>query len=487
MLKCSKNEEKLKMVVDISEHKKTVEALKETTDLLQSIMNSATEVMIIATDPIGIILSWNEGARKILGYEPEEVIGKKNIRLFHTKKTLKSGAMEGAIKNMEFTRKPLITELNYITKKGRIFPAQLIVTPRFSDNGKFIGMLGISIDISKQKQAEEALHESEEKFRALSDATLEAIFISEKGVCIETNQAAIEMFGYTYDELIGIFGTDVIAPESKEIVKQNILSGYEEPYEAVALRKDGTKFLAEFEGKMFNYKGRNVRVTAVRDITVRKNAEKEIEKLKQMLLKSQMNPHFVFNSLIAIQSFIYKKKPVEASNYLSSFAKLIRYILNSSTEDYVPIEKEIQAINHYLELQKLRFDNKFDYSVYVDPEINIEIISIPPMLVQPFIENSIEHGIQHKKTKGNIDVRFILKNNTIFFEVEDDGIGRAKAGKLIKNKDEIHKSFGTSITKERIANLNKSLSQKIKLNVIDLKDSKENITGTKVTLNIPFK
>ncbi len=347
--------------------------------------------------------------------------------------------------------------------------------------------LKMVVDISEHKKTVEALKESEEKFRVLFDATLEAICISEKGICIEVNQTALEMFGYTYDEFIGIFGTDIIAPESKEIVKQNILSGYEEPYEAVALRKDGTKFLAEFEGKMFNYKGRNVRVTAVRDITDRKNAEKEIEKLKQMLLKSQMNPHFVFNSLIAIQSFIYKKKPVEASNYLSSFAKLIRYILNSSTKDYVPIEKEIQAINHYLELQKLRFDNKFDYSVYVDTEINIEMISIPPMLVQPFIENAIEHGIQHKKTKGNIDIRFVLKDNTMFFEVKDDGIGRAKAGKLIKNKNGIHKSFGTSITKNRIANLNKSLSQKIKLNVIDLKDNKGNITGTKVTLNIPFK
>ncbi len=153
------------------------------------------------------------------------------------------------------------------------------------------------VDISEHKKTVEALHESEEKYKALSDATLEAICISEKGICIEVNQTALEMFDYTYDEFIGTSVTDVITPESKEIVKQNIQSVYEEPYEVVALRKDGTKFLAEFEGKMFNFKGRNVRVTAVRDITVRKNAE-----------------------------------------------------------------KEIQAINHYLELQKLRFDNKFEFN-----------------------------------------------------------------------------------------------------------------------------
>ncbi|MEN8780615.1 MAG: PAS domain-containing protein, partial [Desulfobacterales bacterium] len=111
-----------------------------------------------------------------------------------------------------------------------------------------------------------ALQNIEERYRALADATFESVFISENGICIEANQTATKMFGYDYDELIGIFGTDVIAPESKELVRHNMLSEYEEPYEALALKKDGTTFHAEIRGKMAEYKGKKVRVTVVHDI-----------------------------------------------------------------------------------------------------------------------------------------------------------------------------------------------------------------------------
>ncbi|NJO89565.1 MAG: PAS domain S-box protein [Chloroflexia bacterium] len=132
------------------------------------------------------------------------------------------------------------------------------------------------VDITEQKRVEEALKESELKNRALSEATEEALFFSDKGVCIECNKAACEMFGYKYEELIGIFGTDVIAEESKEIVRQNMMTGYEEPYEAIAQKKDGTKFWAEFHGRMYEYKGKEVRVTAINDISDRKVAEEAL-------------------------------------------------------------------------------------------------------------------------------------------------------------------------------------------------------------------
>jgi PAS domain S-box-containing protein len=112
---------------------------------------------------------------------------------------------------------------------------------------------------AEHKRAEKALRDNQERYRALSNASFEAIFISEKGICIDTNQTATKMFGYDYDELIGIFGTDVIAPEFKELVKDYMLSGYEEPYEAIAQRKDGTTFQVEIRGKMTEYKGRSGR------------------------------------------------------------------------------------------------------------------------------------------------------------------------------------------------------------------------------------
>ena len=144
-------------------------------------------------------------------------------------------------------------------------------------------MVVLEKEIQERKNAEDALWKSEERYRALADATFEAIFISVKGICIETNRMATEMFGYDYDELIGIFGTDVIAPESKDLVKHYMLSGYEKPYEVIAQRKDGSTFHAEIRGKMMEYKGQKVRVTVVHDINDRKEAEVALRQSEETL------------------------------------------------------------------------------------------------------------------------------------------------------------------------------------------------------------
>ena len=135
---------------------------------------------------------------------------------------------------------------------------------------------GLGRDITARKQVEAALQENQERYRALANASFEAIFISDKGICIDANQTAADMFGYDNGELIGVFGTDVIAPESKALVKQHMLSGYEEPYEAVAQRKDGTHFRVEIRGKMTEYRGRPVRVTVVHDIDQTKEMESRL-------------------------------------------------------------------------------------------------------------------------------------------------------------------------------------------------------------------
>jgi LytS/YehU family sensor histidine kinase len=152
----------------------------------------------------------------------------------------------------------------------------------------------------------------------------------------------------------------------------------------------------------------------------------------------------------------------------------------------VPFEKEIGTLKNYLELQKLRFPEKFEYSLVVDEKIDQEEMSIPPMLVQPFIENAIEHGIRHKKTTGRIDVRFGLKGNKIVCEVEDDGVGREKAWEAEYAERGDRKSLATEIIKDRIHVLNKKFKQKIKLEIIDLKSEKAEAIGTKVLLDLPF-
>ncbi|MEJ2284973.1 MAG: PAS domain S-box protein [Desulfobacterales bacterium] len=174
-------------------------------------------------------------------------------------------------------QKPAVVADTFFRKR------EVHMAPRHANQSTPKTMVALEKEIQERKKAEEALYKSEERYRALADATFEAIFISVKGICIETNRVATEMFGYKYEELIGIFGTDVIAPESKELVKHNMLSGYEEPYEVVALRKDGSTFHAEIRGKMTEYKGQKVRVTVVHDINDRKEAEVALRQSEETL------------------------------------------------------------------------------------------------------------------------------------------------------------------------------------------------------------
>jgi len=175
--------------------------------------------------------------------------------------------------------------------------------------------------------------------------------------------------------------------------------------------------------------------------------------LEQKLLRSQMNPHFIFNSLIAIQSFIYKNEAVIAGDYLSNFAELIRITLDNSISEFVVLKKELKMLQVYLELQSLRYEDKFDFSISINPKIDTESIKIPPMLAQPFIENSIEHGLRHKKEKGKIEINYTMLDNSILFTVQDNGVGRIKSNELEINRK--HQSMATSITKERLIVLSK--------------------------------
>ncbi len=208
--------------------------------------------------------------------------------------------------------------------------------------------------------------------------------------------------------------------------------------------------------------------------------------VEQKLFRSQMNPHFIFNSLIAIQNYVYKHEPAEVAKYISSFAKLMRMILENSRNEYVSVEKELDTLKYYLELQQLRFHEKFDFSIEVDPNIDVESVSIPPMLSQPFIENAIEHGIMNKQDgKGNIVLKFIQKDKMIEMIVEDNGIGIENAAKLKAQHGKKHTSLATTITEERLMILNKKSKQKFLLKIADLKNEKGLSRGTQVCITMP--
>jgi sensor histidine kinase YesM len=208
-------------------------------------------------------------------------------------------------------------------------------------------------------------------------------------------------------------------------------------------------------------------------------------KLEQRLLRLQMNPHFLFNSLTAIQSFIFKNNPKEAGKYLSKFAKLMRLFLQSSREEFICLNREIETLSYYMEMQQLRFNNSFDYNIACSDNIDTDLIKIPPMMAQPFIENAIEHGFNNINYKGYINVEFDLQKEYMQVIIEDNGVG-INNNSLQENTQKSHKSLATIITKDRLkafSNTNNIFSMQI----INLKDISETKSGTKIVLNVPYK
>src|SRR6185437_4749461 len=182
--------------------------------------------------------------------------------------------------------------------------------------------------------------------------------------------------------------------------------------------------------------------------------------MEQKLLRSQMNPHFIFNAMVGIQNYIYKEEPEVAANYLSSIVYLMRSIIDNSTKESVLLEKEISTLHHYLTLQKVRFQDKFNFLIDVNPNIDTENIFIPPMMAQPFIENAIVHGIMQKTDgQGLISVKFTIRHHHLSLEIEDNGIGREKAKEFGRMEKE-HLSIATNITQERLTILNRKSKNK---------------------------
>lgn len=221
---------------------------------------------------------------------------------------------------------------------------------------------------------------------------------------------------------------------------------------------------------------------------IKEQARFDLASMEQKMFRSQMNPHFVFNSLLAIQGFMYQQNTRDAGRYLTSFAKLIRHTLYGSSDEHISLDKELEAMRYYLELQRLRFNENFDFEILVDDAISTDSIHIPPLFIQPFLENAIEHGLQHREEKGKLVLRLKENGYCLLVEIEDNGIGREKAMLMQKKRSRLHKSMGMEIIRKRVETLNKLNDRnKIEFEIIDLKDENNEARGTLVRICIPLK
>ena len=176
--------------------------------------------------------------------------------------------------------------------------------------------------------------------------------------------------------------------------------------------------------------------------------------LEMMALRAQMNPHFIFNCLNSINRFILKNEPETASDYLTKFSKLIRLILQNSQAKSVCLENELEALRLYMDMEVSRFEHHFEYQIICDPDLEIEHLEVPPLIIQPYVENAIWHGLMHKGDKGHLLIELHQENNTLYCLITDDGVGRKRAAELKSKSASKNKSLGMQITAHRLELIN---------------------------------
>jgi len=246
-------------------------------------------------------------------------------------------------------------------------------------------------------------------------------------------------------------------------------------------------------------KRKNEKLRLQKDLEVQQleSAKKQAElhqravELEMQALRAQMNPHFIFNCLSSINRFIFKNDNKAASDYLTRFSRLIRMVLMHSQKKLIPLEDELEMLRLYLDLERLRFKDAFDYSITTTNIVDAGAIFIPPLLLQPFCENAVWHGLMHKDSKGHLNViisEVINENEKVLHcIIEDDGVGRDKAAEMKSKSAGKEKSMGLKITTERLALLNRENNFSTFYKIEDILNEKKEVAGTRVQLKIKYK
>lgn len=230
------------------------------------------------------------------------------------------------------------------------------------------------------------------------------------------------------------------------------------------------------------YRMRNIR----KNEALKTELSLKMARIEMNALQSQMNPHFVFNALNSIQGFILSNKVNEAIDYLQDFSNIIRMTMDNATKDYITLTEEIKYIRYYLHLEQMRFDQSFKAEILVPDDYNTTKILIPPMVIQPFIENAIKHGLRHRNDKdGFLKISFSVKDKLLECVILDNGVGRKRSREIESFKTTFHNSMSTRITRERIELLNRMHPlEKVEVRTIDF--SEDTITGTQVEISLPL-
>ena len=351
----------------------------------------------------------------------------------------------------------------------------------------------VSLKLNKDKQAKDYLERSLKigiENNILSSLTLSYSYLSElyqkkenykkalfyyhKSIAIERRMFSGKNISYV-NSLIDRYDSEVNTNKIKQLAKENEISKLK------LLRNRNILIIALVSIALFG-----VLLYSIYRQRLLKN-DKQILLLEQDALRIQMNPHFVFNALNSIKLYIINNEQKNAVRYLNKFSKLIRNILESTTVKEVTVAEEFKTMNLYMSIENIRFSNEIIYEEKIGPNINLEVIKIPPLILQPFLENAIWHGLSSKKgvKKVMLSVNKI-SDEFIQIDIEDNGIGRKEAFRIKSNKTLNRKSIGIDLTKERLANFSSQFQRDFSLVYNDLISENGKAKGTKVSLKLPL-
>jgi LytS/YehU family sensor histidine kinase len=214
---------------------------------------------------------------------------------------------------------------------------------------------------------------------------------------------------------------------------------------------------------------------------------RRMAELEHIALQAQMNPHFIFNCLNSIQQFVFDKNMMATNEYISSFARLIRATLNHSSRPFISVAEEVGYLSDYLALEKMRFKDKMDYVVETEPDLEVYSLLLPPMLLQPYVENCVRHGLRHKTNgQGYVRIHFRRQAERLVVTIRDNGIGRKRAMEYKTGEHIEYQSKGMSLTSARIQTINVLYKSQIDVSIEDLQDDSGQPEGTRIVISFPM-
>jgi PAS domain S-box-containing protein len=455
----------------------------------RSLFEQATDPIMI-TDFTGNFLDTNEYLCQMFGYTKEELM-KLNIRDLIDNKQLKERPIRfDHLKEGDH----VFSERNMIHKNGRIIQVEANVK-KFEENA----VMAIIRDVTDRNEAQEKLLLSQANLRATINNTEILIWSVDRDFRLMTFNIP---FSNYIKEHYGIeikLGSRVLEPLHSDEKILRTKNWWEQNYlralsgEIVTI-EERTRFGMDLQYSLSpiiesnNIIGVSVFAenTTERKIHERElmDANKKIGESKLMALRSVMSPHFIFNALNSIQYYIAKDDRLNAINHLSTFSKLIRSILTHSVHNKIKLSDEIDLLKNYIHLEMTRFEDKFNYVLTIDHELDLKSIELPSLLIQPYVENAILHGLYNKKEKGTLTINIFEEDEKLVFVIEDNGIGREEAIKLKQKSFPNHESMGTKLTEERLKLINEH--HHASLEIIDLTINGQP-SGTKVTIQIAIE